>query len=136
MSQESSVLQISRVRQLPPPNISPPRSPALRRASPPRREASRSSGVRLGPAVIGILLCLLGLLVYMWPRVQIMRLGYGLQTAEQRLKDLSRERDQLHLEIALLKNPQRVYGVATEQLGMAVPKPDQVFVLTREGKAQ
>ncbi|MGH8058199.1 MAG: cell division protein FtsL [Candidatus Entotheonellia bacterium] len=84
--------------------------------------------------MIGIFLCMLGLLVYMWPRVQIVRLGYGLQSAERRLKDLSRERDQLQLEIALLKNPQRVYGVATEQLGMAVPKPDQVFVLTREGK--
>jgi len=85
--------------------------------------------------VIGILLCLLGLLVCMWPRVQIVRLGYSLHSAEQRLKDLSRERDQLQLEIALLKNPQRVYGVATEQLGMAVPKPEQVFVLIREGKA-
>lgn len=129
------MLQISRMPQPPRPQMSPRHSPEHRQVSQARRDASRPGQLRLGAAVLGILLCLLGLLVCMWPRVQIIRLGYSLHSAEQRLKDLSRERDQLQLEIALLKNPQRVYGVATEQLGMAVPKPEQVFVLMREGKA-
>jgi cell division protein FtsL len=55
-----------------------------------------------------------------------------MQASEQRLNDLRQERDDLRRELASLKDPQRLYRVATEQLGMGIPRHDQVFVLTRE----
>jgi cell division protein FtsL len=71
----------------------------------------------------------------MWPRVQVVRLAYRLQTSEQRLQDLMQERDQLQAELASLKDPQRIYRVATEQLGMRSPRHEQRFILTREPKS-
>lgn len=88
----------------------------------------------LGPLLLCAFLCFLGVGVYMWPRVQGVRLAYRLQAAEQRMSDLIQERDHLRLELAALKDPQRVFRVATEELGMVTPKPDQVFVLVRESK--
>jgi cell division protein FtsL len=86
--------------------------------------------------MVCVCLCVFGLMLYMWPRVHSVRLGYQLQRSEQRLRDLLQERDQLRLDIASLKDPRRVYEVATEQLGMQLPKREQVFFLTREGKVQ
>ncbi len=83
---------------------------------------------------MGLLLCLMGLVVCMWPHVSIVRLGYQMQSSQQRLQNLLQERDQLRLEVASLKDPQRVYRIATEQLGMNVPRNEQVFIVTRERK--
>jgi cell division protein FtsL len=70
----------------------------------------------------------------MWPRVQVVRLAYQLQTSEQRLQEIRQERDQLQSELAALKDPERIYRVATEQLGMRVPGHEQRFILTREAE--
>jgi cell division protein FtsL len=83
------------------------------------------------PLLVSAFLCLSGIGVYMWPRVQSVRLAYQLPAAEQRLKDLLQEHDHLRLELAALTDPQRVYKIATERLGMITPKHDQVFILMR-----
>ena len=72
----------------------------------------------------------------MWPRVQVVRLAYRMQTSEQHLRTLLQERDQLRFELATLQDPQRIYRVATEQLGMSTPRHDQVVILTREPKSR
>jgi cell division protein FtsL len=72
----------------------------------------------------------------MWPRVQVVGLAYRMQTAEQRLRELVQERDQLRLELASLKDPQRIFRIATEQLGMSMPQQDQVVIVTREVKSR
>jgi cell division protein FtsL len=66
--------------------------------------------------------------------VQVVRLAYRLQTSEQHLKALLQEQDQLRLELAMLKDPQRIYHIATDQLGMSLPKQDQVFLLKHDLK--
>jgi cell division protein FtsL len=88
----------------------------------------------LGPLLVGVFLCLAGVGVYIWPRVQVVRLAYRLQSSERQLKALTQEQDQLRLELAALKDPQRVYQVATDQLGMRMPRQDQVFIITRDLK--
>ena len=130
------MLHSSHVRQLPPPDPLPGRPTARRRIGPPQARTTAPPKLRLGPVMVGVCLCLLGLALYMWPRVHSVRLGYQLQRSEQRLRDLFQERDQLRLEIAALKDPRRVYEVATERLGMQLPRREQVFFLTREGKVQ
>ena len=130
------MLQIEHVRQLPLRNIAPQRHSTRHQTHQPRARSYRRERPRLGAIAIGLFLCLNGLAVYIWPRVSIVRLGYQMQSREQLLQNFSQERDQLRLEVASLKDPQRVYRVATEQLGMHVPRHEQVFIVTREGKVQ
>jgi cell division protein FtsL len=120
------------VRQSPPPRTSPrwisPSPPTDlhgERASVPQR-------FRFGPLLVSLFLCLAGVAVYMWPRVQVVRLAYRMQTAEQHLTELLQERDRLRFELASLKDPQRIYRLATEQLGMSTPRHDQVVVVSHE----
>jgi len=68
----------------------------------------------------------------MWPRVQVVRLAYRTQTSEQYLRELLQVHDQLRFELASLKDPERIYRVATEQLGMGMPRRDQVMIMTHE----
>jgi cell division protein FtsL len=72
----------------------------------------------------------------MWPRVQVVRLAYRMQASEQHMRELSQERDQLRFELASLKDPQRVYRVATDQLGMRTPRRDQVVIVSRESQGR
>ena len=70
--------------------------------------------------------------MYMWPRVQVVRLAYRMQTSEQHLRELMQAHDQLRFELASLKDPERIYRIATEQLGMGIPRRDQVVIITHE----
>lgn len=116
---------------------SPPRSSqhriSLSQSTDRRREsASVSHRFRFGPLLLSLFLCLSGIAVYMWPRVQVVRLAYRMQTSEQHLRDLLQQRDQLRLEITSLKDPQRIYQIATEQLGLSTPRHDQVVIVSHE----
>jgi cell division protein FtsL len=66
----------------------------------------------------------------MWPRVQVVRLAYRLQASEQHLRELLQQHDQLQLEVTALKDPQRIYRIATEQLGLSTPRPDQIVIIS------
>jgi len=129
------MLRTSHVRQMllpwtPPRRLTPSHPPHARQDI-----SSPSATFRFTPLVLSVILCLAGVGVYMWPRVQVVRLAYQLQTSEQRLKELLQEHDQLQLELASLKDPQRIYHVATEQLGMSIPGHAQRFILTRAPKS-
>lgn len=124
------MLRTMTVRQSPPPRSS------LRRSNPaPRRDiqGERASSLQrfgFGPFLVSLCFCLAGIAVYMWPRVQVVRLAYRVQTSEQRLTELLQARDQLRFELASLKDPQRIYQLATEHLGMSTPRQDQVVTVT------
>ena len=126
------MLRTMTVRQSPPPR------PLLRRSNPaPRRtsQGERSSSLQrfhFGPFLVSLCLCLAGIAVYMWPRVQVVRLAYRVQTSEQRLTELLQVRDQLRFELASLKDPRRIHHLATEHLGMNTPRQDQVVIVTHE----
>ena len=81
---------------------------------------------------MSLFLCLAGIAVYMWPRVQVVRLAYRLQTSEQRLSELLQQRDHLWLEVTSLKDPERIYRIATEQLGMSTPRHNQVVIVSHD----
>ena len=125
------MLRTISVRQFPPPRtfhhqISPTLQTNL------QDERSSLPRFRFGPLLISIFLCLAGVAVYMWPRVQVVRLAYRMQASEQHLRELLQAHDQLRFELASLKDPQRIYRVATEQLGMNMPRRDQVVIVTHE----
>lgn len=48
--------------------------------------------------------------------------GYALVEVQQRADQLEQENERLNIEIAKLRNPQRIKSIAESQLGMSVPK--------------
>ena len=48
--------------------------------------------------------------------------GYALVAVQQQAQQLEQENERLRIEIAKLKSPQRIKAIATEELGMEVPK--------------
>jgi cell division protein FtsL len=52
----------------------------------------------------------------------IVRDGYELVQLKTQVVKIGRENDQLRLQIAKLKSPQRIDSIAVKQLGMVVPK--------------
>ena len=130
------MLRTNPVRQSPPPRISPRRTSSSQQPQQPSARSSRWQRSQMIPFLISVCLCLAGIGVYVWPRIQVVRLAYRLQTSEQQLKAFIQEQDQLRLELAALKDPQRIYRVATEQLGMSLPPQHQVFIVTRDLKGR
>lgn len=124
------------VRQSPPQRSSPRRISSSQQTTLQGERAPGPRRFRFGPLLVSLLLCLAGVAVYMWPRVQVVRLAYRMQTSEQHLRALLQERDQLRFELATLQDPQRIYRVATEQLGMSTPRHNQVVFVTREPKSR
>src|SRR5690242_16857965 len=60
-------------------------------------------------------------IMHVTSRVMVVGVGYELSTLEGENRDLTRENDKLKLELATLKNPQRLEKLAREQLQMAPP---------------
>jgi cell division protein FtsL len=71
------------------------------------------------------------LLFSAWQHFQLLRHGY--QTEElQRLRAVEEETGRrLRLEIETLKSPRRIEALATEQLRLVPPSPDEAIVIER-----
>ncbi|SEO37326.1 septum formation initiator family protein [Propionispora vibrioides] len=52
----------------------------------------------------------------------MIRAGYTLVQSKAQLAKVEKENEQLHLDIAKLKSPQRIQTIATSELGMVLPK--------------
>ena len=126
------MLRTISVRQFPPPRVTPRRLGPSHSTDLDRKSTSVSQRFRFGPLLLSLFLCLAGIAVYMWPRVQVVRLAYRLQASEQHLRLLVQQRDQLQLEVTALKDPQRIYRIATEQLGLSTPRPDQIIIVSHQ----
>lgn len=72
-------------------------------------------------------LCLVFLFV--WERVDIVRVGYRVERLKVEKTKLERERDQLRVKVSSLSAPDRIAKVATEQLGMVPPQKGQVIMV-------
>jgi cell division protein FtsL len=72
-------------------------------------------------------LCLVFLFV--WERVDIVRLGYHVERLKRDKVMLERERDQLRVKVSALSAPDRIATAASEKLGMVLPQPGQVIMV-------
>lgn len=68
------------------------------------------------------------LLVYSWCRVQYVQTGYELNEARQERRDLLALRQELEVEEARLRSPERIRRLAQER-GLVVPDSRQIVVL-------
>ncbi|MFH1130966.1 MAG: cell division protein FtsL [Pseudomonadota bacterium] len=64
--------------------------------------------------------------VCVWMRLQAIEYGYKLSEATKEHLELVEANRRLKVEIALLKNPNRVARIADEKLGLKTPGPEQI----------
>jgi cell division protein FtsL len=75
--------------------------------------------------VAGVLL----VFVFVWERVDVVRLGYQIERLKIQKVLLERERDQLQVKFSALMAPERIAKVATEKLGLVPPQQGQVLIV-------
>ncbi len=76
-----------------------------------------------------ILAGLILIFLFVWERVDIVRLGYQIERSKAEKLLLERERDQLQVRFSSLTAPERIAKVATERLGMVQPQQGQVITV-------
>lgn len=77
-----------------------------------------------------LMACLIGeLFFYTWCRVQYVHEGYEIADATKDYQSLLAHQNNLNIELARLKSPQRLTQIAQQQLHLTVPKPGQMIVI-------
>ena len=67
-------------------------------------------------------LIVLMVVLFLGQREMIVREGYTLVTVKGQITKMEKQNEQLRVEIAQLKSPQRIQGIAISQLSMIVPQ--------------
>jgi cell division protein FtsL len=75
------------------------------------------------------------LLLFVWERVDIVRVGYHVERLKAKKVLLQREQDELRVKVSALTAPDRLARTATEKLGMVPPQAGQV-ILVNTGDAE
>jgi len=70
------------------------------------------------------------LLLFVWERVDIVRVGYRIEQLKTQKIALQREQDELRVKVSVLTAPERIARTATEKLGMVPPQPGQVVMVS------
>jgi len=73
--------------------------------------------------------------LFVWERVDVVRLGYQIERLKAQKILLARERDQLQVKVSTLAAPERIAKVATEKLGLLPPQQGQVFLVRQQQDA-
>lgn len=73
--------------------------------------------------------------VFVWERVDVVRVGYQIERLKTQKVLLERERDQLQVKYSTLTAPERIAKVATEKLGLVPPQQGQVLMVHLPGEA-
>jgi cell division protein FtsL len=76
------------------------------------------------------------LLLYVWERVEVVRVGYQIERLKTQKVSLQRERDELQVKVSALTSPERIARIAKDQLGMTPPQPGQVVLVRLEVPTQ
>jgi cell division protein FtsL len=86
------------------------------------------------PRILAAWLAFMGLFIaellfYTWSRVQCVQIRYEISDITANQKRLERLQDNLKIELARLKAPQRISKIAKEQLGLVAPTSKQLIVI-------
>jgi len=69
------------------------------------------------------------LLFYTWCRVQNVQHGYEISRKDHSQKQLIAYQNNLKIELARLKSPDRIARIAKQQLGLIMPTTDKTILL-------
>ena len=96
-----------------------------------RNKARKKVGKRNLTGIWIFLMCFffMELLFYTWSRLQCYHIGCEVQKAANRNQILITRQNNLKIELARLKSPQRIEQIAKQQMGLTTPKREQVVVI-------
>jgi cell division protein FtsL len=83
----------------------------------------------IGMWILIMFLFIIELLFYAWVRVQCINSGYAMAEETQKQQALIALQNNLKIELARLKAPERIARIAKNQLGLNVPKHDQIIII-------
>jgi cell division protein FtsL len=72
---------------------------------------------------------LLGILLYLWPQMRIVELGYQQDALRSQQAQALQRQKELQVELASLRRLDRIEQLAMQQLGMKPPQLSQVIYL-------
>ena len=99
--------------------------------------ATPSRPPRRGAVVVKLLAMVVvsGLAIsHVWTRLKAIEYGYKISKAAKRRARLLELNRRLRIEVALLKSPARITRIATEELGLRPPTPEQIRRLSLGGR--
>ncbi len=69
------------------------------------------------------------LFFYTWCRVQYIQMGYDISGRADEQRSLAILQQNLNIELARLKSPERIEKIARLQLGLIAPTEEQIIVV-------
>jgi len=69
------------------------------------------------------------LLICTWSRVQCIKSGYEISSENNKNRKLITLQNNLKVELASLKSPERLAKIAKNQLGLKTPTPAQIIII-------
>ena len=69
------------------------------------------------------------LFCYAWCRIQCVKIGYAISSADEETSRLLSLRENLAVEFERLKSPNRIVQLAKNKLGLITPKPEQIIII-------
>jgi cell division protein FtsL len=67
--------------------------------------------------------------LYTWCRVQSVQLRYAISELTETHRKRIAMQNNLKIELARLKSPNRIAGIATNQLGLTMPTSEQIIII-------
>ncbi len=90
------------------------------------------SGLKIIGIWIAITFLFIGeLFFYTWCRVQCTNLGYDISEETEKRRKLKASQGNLKIELAHLKSPERIAEIATQQIGLVIPAPKQMVIISQ-----
>jgi cell division protein FtsL len=84
---------------------------------------------RIFPVLVFMAVIMAVALFFVWSRLQVVNLEYGISSLEGRLRNLQQESRGLQVEVATLRSPVRIEQMARRELGLRLPAPEQVITV-------
>jgi cell division protein FtsL len=79
--------------------------------------------------IILLVLLVPAALAFIWLRVQTVHLSYDIASAQKQKKALTEINKKLRIQMANMKSPERIEGIALTQLGLRLPEKGQIEIL-------
>ncbi len=70
-------------------------------------------------------------MVYVWQRVQVIKVGYEIEALKKEKAELARENNDLQIEKSTLTSPERIESIADTDIGMRVPVSGQIVMVKK-----
>jgi cell division protein FtsL len=70
-----------------------------------------------------------GVLTFIWLHVQTVNLSYDIAKAQKQKRELMEINKKLRIQLANMKSPERIEGIALTQLGLRLPEKGQIEIL-------